>query len=116
MVLFSLGGPLSNLDLVALRVIIQLNLLILLHMLDLIQVIFFESLNLNVVLLMDFRSDLIPNVLVHLLDFLENSPLEFGTCASTLRQLVIAIVVEAPVPAFGPELLNYREFLLKYLL
>ena len=96
--------------------IVQLNLMILLHLLDLCQVILFESLNLDAVPFMDFRSDFIPNVLVQVLNFLENAPLEFSARASTLSQLIIAIVVEAPVTStFGPELLDYRKFLLEYL-
>ena len=64
--------------------IVELNLLILLHFLDLCQVILRESLNLDAVPFMDFRSDFIPNVLVQVLDFLENAPLEFSTGTSTL--------------------------------
>ena len=96
--------------------IVQLNLMILLHLLDLCQVILFESLNLDAVPFMDFRSDFIPNILVQVLNFLENAPLEFCAGASTLCKLIIAIVVEAPVTAtLGPELLDYRKFLLKHL-
>ena len=97
--------------------VIQLYLLLLLHILHLCQVILSQGLNLNRIPLMDLRSDLVSDVLVQMLDFLENTSLQFGACACALGKFIFTIMIDAPFTAcFGPEFLNNAEFLLKHLL
>ena len=93
--------------------IVQLNLVVFLHLLYFSEMLLGQGLNLHSVPLVDLRSHLIPDILVQMLDLFEDAPLKFGARARTLRQFVVAVVLLAPVAArFGPELLDYGQFLL----
>ena len=97
--------------------IVQLNLVVSLHLLYFRKMLLRQGLDLDSIPLMDLRCYFIPDILVQMLDLFKDSPLKFGTCASTLRQLVITVMFLAPIsPRFGPELLNNSQFFFENLL
>ena len=97
LVLLRLSGPLPQLHLITLRMIVQLNLVVSLHLLYFRKMLLRQGLNLDSIPLMDLRCYFIPDILVQMLDLFKDSPLKFGACASTLRQLVITVMFLAPI-------------------
>lgn len=95
LVFLGLGCPLANLDLIALRMVVTFNLVLRRDMLNLYQVLLGQGLNLHGVALVDLRRHLVANVLVQVLDLLEHAPLQLGSCAVALSELIVTVMVDA---------------------
>ena len=117
MILFGLCGPLTDLHLVALSVVVKLNLMLLLHTLYFKQVLLRECSDFNGVPLVNLGSHFVPDVIIQVLNLLEDSSLQLGASAGSLSQLIITIVIDAPLTARpSPEFLDDRQFFLEHLL
>ena len=115
LVFLGLGCPLANLDLIALRMVVTFNLVLRRDMLNLYQVLLGQGLNLHGVALVDLRRHLVANVLVQVLDLLEHAPLQLGSCAVALSELIVTVMVDADFGArFRPQFLDDLKFLLKH--
>ena len=109
---------LTQLKLISIDNILNINLMRLLNLQLLLIMTFNQLLDLHGIPLVDLRSDLIPNIVIHLLNFLEDSSLELRTCACATRELILTVMVSAPVPTtdLKLKLLNNLHLLLEDLL
>ena len=91
--------------------------MLLLHTLNFKQVLLRECSDFNGVPLVNLGSHFVPDVIIQVFNLLEDSSLQLGASAGSLSQLIITIVIDAPLTARpSPEFLDDRQFLLEHLL
>ena len=117
-ILLQCDVKLTQLKLISIDNILNINLMRLLNLQLLLIMTFDQLLDLHGIPLVNLRGDLIPNIVIHLLNLLKDSSLEFRTCACATRELILTVMVSAPVPTtdLKLKLLNNLHLLLEDLL